>query len=106
MMVFINGIAQVPGADYVAGDSTVSFCAPPPVNSTIQVTTPKYNRLMFNGDGKTYTYQTVVQDMQSTKVRLGKGLRARYFAFELISTGPDFDLDTVEFLPLVAQRRV
>lgn len=58
------------------------------------------------GDGKTYTYQTVVQDMQSTKVRLGKGLRARYFAFELISTGPDFDLDTIEFIPLVAQRRV
>ena len=58
------------------------------------------------GDGKTYTYQTVIQDMQSTKVRFGKGLRARYFSFELISTGPDFDLDTVEFLPLVAQRRV
>lgn len=58
------------------------------------------------GDGKTYTYQTVVQNMQSTKVRLGKGLRARYFAFELIGTGPDFDLDTVEFIPLTAQRRV
>lgn len=58
------------------------------------------------GDGKTYTYQTVIQDMQSTKVRFGKGLRARYFSFELISTGPDFDLDTVEFIPLVAQRRV
>jgi len=58
------------------------------------------------GDGKSYTYQTVIQDMQSTKVRLGKGLRARYFAFELISTGQDFDLDTIEFIPLVAQRRV
>lgn len=58
------------------------------------------------GDGNSYTYQTVIQDMQSTKVRLGKGLRARYFSFELISTGPDFDLDTVEFIPLVAQRRV
>ena len=58
------------------------------------------------GDGNTYTYQTVIQDMQSTKVRLGKGLRARYFSFELISTGPDFDLDTIEFIPLVAQRRV
>ena len=58
------------------------------------------------GDNKSYTYQTVIQDMQSTKVRLGKGLRARYFSFELISTGPDFDLDTIEFIPLVAQRRV
>lgn len=58
------------------------------------------------GDGKSYTYKSVVQDQQSTKVRFGKGLRARYFAFELTSEGQDFDLDTVEFLPVVAQRRV
>ena len=44
--------------------------------------------------------------MKTTKVNLGKGLRARYFAFELVSTGQDFDLDTLEFIPLVAQRRV
>ena len=61
---------------------------------------------LITGDAKTYTYQVVVQDMQTTKVRLGKGLRARYFAFELTSTGQDFDLDTVEFVPLLAQRRV
>ena len=44
--------------------------------------------------------------MKTTKVNMGKGLRARYFAYELISTGQDFDLDSVEFVPLVAQRRV
>jgi hypothetical protein len=37
---------------------------------------------------------------------MGKGLRSRYFAFELVSTGQDFDLDTLEFIPLVADRRV
>jgi hypothetical protein len=58
------------------------------------------------GSGETYTYRVVIQNMQSTKVRMGKGLRARYFAFELESLGPDFDLDTVEFIPLTAQRRV
>lgn len=58
------------------------------------------------GDSKTYTYRVVVQDMQTTKVRMGKGLRARYFAFELESLGPDFDIDTVEFVPLTTQRRV
>lgn len=58
------------------------------------------------GTGETYTYQVVVQDMQTTKVRMGKGLRARYFAFELVTTGQDFDLDTIEFVPIVAQRRV
>lgn len=58
------------------------------------------------GDGKTYNYAVVGKDMQTTKVHMGKGLRARYFAFELISTGQDFDLDDIEFMPLVAQRRV
>ncbi len=58
------------------------------------------------GDGSTYTYKIVAQDMQTTKVQLGKGLRARYFAYELISTGQDFDLDSIEFVPMIAQRRV
>lgn len=58
------------------------------------------------GDGKTYTYSVTANDMETTKINLGKGLRARYFSFELISTGQDFDLDTLEFVPIVAQRRV
>lgn len=58
------------------------------------------------GDGRAYTYRAVIQNQQSTKVRFGKGLRARYFAFELITEGQDFDLDTIEFVPVVAQRRV
>lgn len=58
------------------------------------------------GDGKTYTYKSVIQNQETTKVRLGKGLRARYFAFELITTGQDFDLDNIEFIPLIANRRV
>lgn len=58
------------------------------------------------GDQKTYTYKVAVQSRQTTKVRTGKGMRARYFTYELISTGPDFDLDSIEFVPVAAQRRV
>lgn len=58
------------------------------------------------GDGKTYDYSVVSKDMETTRVQLGKGLRARYFSFQLISTGQDFDLDSIEFMPLVAKRRV
>lgn len=58
------------------------------------------------GDGKTYNYAVTANNMETTKINLGKGLRARYFSFELISTGQDFDLDTLEFVPIVAQRRV
>lgn len=56
--------------------------------------------------GKTYVYRTATRDMRSTKVHMGKGQRARYFAFELVTTGQDFDLDTIEFVPIVVQRRV
>lgn len=58
------------------------------------------------GDGKFYNYAVIGKDMQTSRVHFGKGLRARYFAFELISTGQDFDLDSIEFIPLVVQRRV
>ena len=58
------------------------------------------------GTGDTYTYQVKLQNQETTKVRIGKGLRARYFAWEMVTTGQDFDLDAIEFVPLVAQRRV
>lgn len=58
------------------------------------------------GDGLEYNYAVTTRSMRTTKVHLGKGLRARYFAFELISSGADFDLESLEFVPLVAQRRV
>ena len=58
------------------------------------------------GDDKVYNYAVTGKNMQTARVHLGKGLRARYFSFELISTGQDFDLDDVEFMPLAAQRRV
>lgn len=58
------------------------------------------------GDGKYYTYSVTANDMETTKINLGKGLRARYFSFELISAGQDFDLDSLEFVPIVSQRRV
>lgn len=61
---------------------------------------------VLTADGKTYNYRVTAQSMKTVKVNMGKGLRARYFAFELISSGQDFDLDTLEFIPLVAQRRV
>jgi hypothetical protein len=57
-------------------------------------------------DGKTYNYRVTAATGKTVKVNMGKGLRSRYFAFELVSTGQDFDLDTLEFIPLIADRRV
>ena len=66
----------------------------------------EYVLRLITGDGVTVDYGVVAEDMKTSKVALGKGLRARYFAFELISAGQDFDLDTVEFVPIVVERRV
>jgi hypothetical protein len=61
---------------------------------------------LVEGDGVSRTYRVVGQTMETTKVWLGKGLRSRYYSFELVSTGQDFDLDSIEFIPVVSQRRV
>lgn len=61
---------------------------------------------IISGDGKVYNYSANAESMRSSRVNVGKGLRARYFAFELITTGQDFDLDTLEFIPLTVDRRV
>ena len=58
------------------------------------------------GNGKIYNYSVIADHMGTTKVHLGKGLRARYFSFTLISTGQDFDLESLEFVPIAARRRV
>jgi hypothetical protein len=60
------------------------------------------------GDGKSYIYKRVSRpDLQTTKFDIGKGLRSRYFAWELIADdGQDFDLDSLEFVPMVSARRI
>lgn len=64
-----------------------------------------YYLKLDTGNGKSYTYQVTAKSYKTAKVDFGKGLRSRYFSFELISTGQDFDLDSIEFLPIVASRR-
>lgn len=93
-----SGYAQFGGSRYVSFKAAY-------IGMRAQAGSTIYLKLE-TGDGKTYLYKTVVQDQQSTKVRFGKGLRARYFRFELMTEGQDFDLDTIEFVPLVATRRV
>lgn len=61
---------------------------------------------IYTGDGQRYDYAVTTDSMKTARVDMGKGIRARYFAFELISTGQDFDLDSLEFVPLIAKRRV
>ena len=60
------------------------------------------------GDGRTYTYQFQPNagDLMNTRINTGKGLRSRFFSWTLVTPGPDFDFENIEFIPLISQRRV
>lgn len=67
----------------------------------------EYFLKLVAGDARVYVYQfTSNPALMTSKVIVGKGLRSRYFQWSLVSTGPDFDLDNVEFVPMVSDRRV
>lgn len=59
-----------------------------------------------NPDGATYIYQFAANEYRTTRINTAKGIRTRYFSWELITPGPDFTLDSIEFVPLVSKRRV
>lgn len=66
----------------------------------------KFILKLVTGDGEERTYRVNVRDNETTKIHLGRGLRARFLSFELTSTGQDFDLSSLEFVPIVSSRRV
>lgn len=59
-----------------------------------------------SGTGKEYVYAVRPQDMATTRVNFGKGLRSRYWSWELKTIGADYDFDAIEFIPLISKRRV
>jgi hypothetical protein len=63
---------------------------------------------LITGDGIERVYRSMLNPgLMTTKVNIGKGLRARYFAWELLNEdGQDFDLDEIEFVPMMSGRRV
>ena len=61
---------------------------------------------IVEADGTERGYKVLVDSSRTAKVQTGKGLRSRYFAFELVTTGQDFDLDAIEMVPILNQRRV
>jgi hypothetical protein len=60
-------------------------------------------------EGKEYVYRIRGNDpnLKAQRFDLGKGLRSTYFEFELYNQGgADFELDSVEFVAAVLQRRI
>ncbi len=62
---------------------------------------------LVSGDGREYIYELKAQpNLMTTKKKVGKGIKTTYMAFELITEGQDFDLDSLEFIPMTSGRRV
>lgn len=60
-------------------------------------------------DGKnTYTYaaRAASETLEAQRFDVGRGLRANYFTFELVSEGDAFELDNITFNVLASQRRI
>ena len=62
---------------------------------------------LIAGDGREYVYELRAQpNLMTTKVKIGKGINTTYMAWELVTEGQDFDLDSIEFIPMTRERRV
>lgn len=66
----------------------------------------EYLLKLVSGEGQEYIYKVHAETMKSARVNFGKGLRSRYFSYQLQNVDQDFDLDAIEFLPIGANRRV
>lgn len=60
---------------------------------------------VVTGDDKVYVYRFRPRDMETVRVIPARGLRARYFQWELELVGTDFALDAIEFAPMRTTRR-
>lgn len=65
--------------------------------------------LKVRHDGRGEVYYKInkyTNNLQTQKIDIGKGLMARYFQFELIIDASDFDMESIEFLPMEIKRKI
>jgi len=94
-----SGSAQFSGSRYTAFDAIYLGCR-------VSDGANDWLLKLHTGDGQEYIYQFQPLNRRTTKIFVGKGLRARYFSWELITAGEQFDLDSIEFVPISSKRRV
>lgn len=56
------------------------------------------------GEGVEYVYEVTPYEMRTTRIHMGKGQRATHFLFDI--SADSLDLDVLELVPIVVQRRV
>ena len=58
--VFVNGILQLPGVDYVIGASAIQFQQAPQAGSSVEIRTAKSTIARVLGDGSTFLFPIMV----------------------------------------------
>lgn len=93
-----SGSAQFSGSHFTAFDAAYLGCR-------VEETGRTWILKLHAGDGREYVYKFRPLNRRTSKIFFGKGLRSRYFSWELITAGEDFDLDDLEFVPIGSKRR-
>lgn len=60
-------------------------------------------------DGKAechYRLRKHTNELDTQKIKIGKGLIGRYFQFELITEAEEFSMESIEFFPIVLKRKL
>lgn len=66
-----------------------------------------YLKVRVDGRGEChYKLNKKSDGLDTRKIDLGKGLIGRYFQFELITTSPVFNLESIEFFPIELRRKI
>ena len=64
-------------------------------------------KVSVDGKGQAiYKLNKRTNNLQTQKVSIGKGLIGRYFQFELVTSAPNFSLESFEFFPIELRRKL
>lgn len=78
-------------------------------NMYLGVTSTDQVILKVRIDGKaeiTYKLNKFTENLQTQKIDIGKGLKARYFQFEIVTEADVFSLESVDFHPIELKRKL
>lgn len=77
MLVYVNGVVQVPGIDYLEGINSISFSSAPSAGSTINIQGRNGTLASILGDGFTYLFQFFNDTDHDTTYMLEEAFKLR-----------------------------
>lgn len=78
MIVFINGIKQIPGIDYVSTNNAIAFSSPPAAMDTIEIQSRNGVLARILGDGSTYRFDFMNDIDHDTTYMLEEAFKLRH----------------------------